>query len=82
MIMAGRNRSSGEQRTVAVQLRVHHKSYKGCGGERPATNCLSRDVDFLPAEIKIPENIKFHKNISITSTPAILPSQRCAEWLL
>jgi hypothetical protein len=33
-------------------------------------------------EIKIPDNIKFHKNISITITAAILPSQRCEEWLL
>jgi len=34
------------------------------------------------AEIKIPDNTKFHKNISIMITPATLPSQRCAEWLL
>jgi len=34
------------------------------------------------AEIKIPDNIKFHTEISIVITPEILPSQRCAEWLL
>jgi len=34
------------------------------------------------AEIKIPDNTKFHKNISIMITPATLPSQRCVEWLL
>jgi len=51
MIMTGKNRSSGRQRTVAVQLSVYHKSYKGCRGERPATNCVSHDTDFLPAGV-------------------------------